>query len=476
MQARLMILIAASWLSLSASAAPPDGGTVFRLPPVERLSKPTIVQAQYLSPANGDSEEVLPTPPHQVASPPATSDPNATLGLPELIDLTLRQNPSLAQVGWTVRVARGRALQAGLYPNPTASITGNEISDRTGPGGIWSAYASQEIVTADKLRLSRAAALQEVDQASLAVIQERYRLFTEVRQAYFEALTMQRRIAILKDLVGIADQSVENANQLLKAKEAAELDVVQLEVDSERYRADLEATQRALPAAYQRLAARVGVQELTIDWLAGDLNEPLPEYNLDDVRMYVLGIHPRIRSAEVGVQRSQFLLSRARVQPIPNITVGSGYTYQDQNRSHDWDLGVSVPIPFWDRNQGNILAAQAKVNEAVNQVASVENEIVDQLAFAFSAYASARKRSERYAQAILPRAQQTFELSRRGYQGGQFEYLRVLEAQRSLVEANLELVRSRGEMWQAASEIAGLMLEDQWPLPAAEILPHGQLP
>lgn len=476
MQSRLMILLAASWMSLSAGAAPPEGGTVFRLPPVERSPQPSIVQAQYLSTAEPDPEELLPTPPNLVASPPVTTSPQATVGLPELIDLTLQRNPSLAQVGWTVRAARGRALQAGLYPNPTASITGNEISDRTGPGGIWSAYASQEIVTADKLRLARAAALQEVDQASLAVIEERYRLFTEVRQAYFAALTMQRRIAILTELVALADHSVENANLLLKAKEAAELDVVQLEVDSERYRADLEATQRALPAAYQRLAASVGVQELTIDWLAGDLNEPLPEYNLDEVRLYVLGIHPKIRSAEVGVQRAQFLLARARVQPIPNITVGSGYTYQDQNRSHDWDLGVSVPIPFWDKNQGNILAAQAKVNEAVNQVAGVENEIVNRLAVAYSAYASARKRSERYAEAILPRAQQTFELSRRGYQGGQFEYLRVLEAQRSLVEANLELVRSRGDMWQAASEIAGLMLEDEWPLPAAEVLPHGQQP
>ncbi|HYT94260.1 MAG TPA: hypothetical protein VEL76_36425, partial [Gemmataceae bacterium] len=57
------------------------------------------------------------------------------------------------------------------------------------------------------------------------------------------------------------------------------------------------------------------------------------------------------------------------------------------------------------------------------------------------------------------------ELSRKGYQGGQFEYLRVLQAQRALAEANLELVRALGEMWRAASEIAGLMLEDHWPFP-----------
>ena len=73
---------------------------------------------------------------------------------------------------------------------------------------------------------------------------------------------------------------------------------------------------------------------------------------------------------------------------------------------------------------------------------------------------------------ILPKAQRTYELSMVAYQGGQFEYLRVLEAQRSVAEANLELIRSMSEMWLAASEIAGLMLEDQWPLAPVPPLPE----
>lgn len=402
--------------------------------------------------------------PIEPTSEPVFSDTGLELDLPELIRLTLEQNPRLAQYSWAIQAARGRAIQAGLYPNPTFSVTGNEISDRTGPVGIWSAFAGQEIVTANKLGLSTAAAQREVNQANLKLIAERYRVMTEVRQAYFEAVMLQRRAEILEGLLKLAEQTVNNADKLYQAGEAAELDVVQLEVDLERYRADLESTQQALPGAYKKIAARMGVEDLHITRLAGDLDWPLPDYDLEQLRTYVLSIHPEIRSAQIGIDRARFLLRRAEVQPIPNVTVGTGYTYQGQNRSSDWDIGVSLPVPVWNKNQGNILEAQSQVNQAIREVQTVENSLVNQLATAFSAYASARKRVEKYNTAIIPKAQQSYEMSFKAFQGGEFEYLRVLQAQRSVAEANLELVRSLGAMWQDASVIAGLMLEDQWPL------------
>jgi cobalt-zinc-cadmium efflux system outer membrane protein len=388
------------------------------------------------------------------------------IALPDLIALTLERNPRLAQVGWAVETARGRALQAGLYPNPTISITGDELGDRTGPAGIWTApMVSQEIVTANKLDLSKAAALKEVDQATLAIITERYRVFTEVRQAFYEAVALQRRVEILIELVKLMDRSVETTERLRAAKEAARLDVVQLEVDRERYRAELESTRRSLPAAYRKLAASIGVQDLPIASVVGRLDAPPPDYDLERVRAYVVGMHPELRSAQIGVERAQLLVRRAEVDPIPNVTVSSGYTRQGQNKSNDWNIGVSVPVPLWNRNQGNILAASAQVGEATNQFGRVQNDLVNRLATSFGSYAAARERSERYKSDVLPKSQDANKLALDVYKGGQFEYLRVLQAQRAVAETNLEYLKSLGEMWRAAAEIAGLMLEDQWPLP-----------
>ncbi|MGL6075429.1 MAG: TolC family protein [Fimbriiglobus sp.] len=401
----------------------------------------------------------------QEIEPARLQSTTADLGLQELITMTMEHNPRLAQVGWAVETARGRAVQAGLYPNPTITVTGDELGDRTGPGGIWTApFFQQEIVTANKLALSQAAALKEVDQASLRVASEKYELFTTVRQNYYEVASLQRRAEIGAELVALAEKSVENSQKLLKSGLGSELDVVQLEVDLERYRADLDSTNRALPGAFRRLAASVGVKDLPYGKLAGDLEANLPDYDLDSVRTYMIGIHPEIRSAQVGFEKAHLLVKRATVEPTPNVTVGTGYVRQSQNRSNDWVISASVPVPLWNKNQGNILAAKAEVHVAANEVVRVQNDLVARLAAAHSPYAAAKQRAERYKSAILPKAEKTYQLALRGQKGGEFEYLRVLQAQRAVAEARLEYLRSLGEAWRNASEIAGLMLEDQWPL------------
>ena len=134
-------------------------------------------------------------------------------------------------------------------------------------------------------------------------------------------------------------------------------------------------------------------------------------------------------------------------------------------------------MPLWNRNQGNIATAAAQIGEANQLVGRVENELSEKVATAFRDYASARQRAERYRESILPRAKVTYELSFKAYQGGQFEYLRVLEAQRAMAQANLDYVRAMSEAWKAASIISGLTLEDQWPVGTVEpVLPKVEKP
>ena len=393
-------------------------------------------------------------------------------GLPELLQITMLNHPRLSQVTWAVESARGRAQQAGLYPNPTISLIADELGDRQGPGGILSLpNLSQEIVRGGKLKLSQAAAMKEVDQATWDIVVERYRLFTDVRRNYVEVVTLQRRVEVLQDLITLAEQSVLNAEKLLKAKEGSELDVIQLEVDRERYRAELESTQRAIPAAFRRLAASTGMNDLPETRLPGDLEVPLPQYDLEKVKSYVMAVHPEVKVAQTGIERAKLLVRRAEVEPIPNITIGASYVRQNQNKSNDYSLSASMPIPVWNKNEGNIRSARAQLNEAMQESLRVQTDLSGRVASSFTMYTSARARSEKYKTAILPKAAKSLELARKAYLGGQFEYLRVLQSQRAVAEAQLEYLRSLGEMWRAASEIAGLTLEDQWPPIVNRVVP-----
>lgn len=126
---------------------------------------------------------------------------------------------------------------------------------------------------------------------------------------------------------------------------------------------------------------------------------------------------------------------------------------------------MSVPFPIFNRNQGNVLTAQAEVAKARLEIARVENELSARLATAYGQYAAVKKRVDRYKNSILPNAERSYQLSLAGLKGGQFEYLRVLQAQRVVAEANLEYIRALGDAWRSASEIAGLLLEENWPSP-----------
>ena len=413
-------------------------------------------------PANG---QTLPTPGSspQPASPPLAASPPA-LGLADLLRLSLEKNPVLGQAGFDIDAARGRALQAGLYPNPTVSVGGDEVGGRVGRGGIVTLpRVNQEIVTGGKLRLSRAVAEREVDQATLTLLRQRFALFTTVREGYFEVLATQRRIEVLTELVGLAKQSTENAQKVMGAGEGSKPDLLQFQIELDRLLVERESAERELTAGWRRLTSAMGTPNLPYNVLLGSLEDPLPDYDFDRSRSYLLEIHPEVRFAQVGVTRAQLALRRAEVERIPNVTVGAGYTANFKDRDSEVQYQLSVPVPIFNRNQGNIHAAQAELGRSLREVERVQNDLTGRLATAFGQYASARQRAERYRTSILPAARESYRLTLLAFRGGQFEYLRVLQAQRGIGEANLTYVQALQEQWRAASEIAGLLLEEDWP-------------
>jgi cobalt-zinc-cadmium efflux system outer membrane protein len=381
------------------------------------------------------------------------------------VRLAVERNPRLARANLAIDAARGRHLQAGLYPNPEVAINWDEIGDRSSPdrlGILTAPKVSQTIVTGRKLTLAQAVAAREVDQAALELLSERYAVVGSVRAAFYETLALQQRADILAQLVKLADEAVANGKTLLDAQRIAKLDFIQLEVERERFRAELQSVKRELPGSYRRLAAVSG-NHAAIPAAVSGAFDGLPDYDPDEVREAVLTFHPQVRSARVGVERAQAAVKRAQADPIPNVSVYAGYIRQFENRSHDGAVGVSMPVPVWNRNQGNIRAAQAELGMAIQSVGQTENELAARVATAYQTYAAARERAEMYRTELIPRAEETYKLSLAAFKGGQFEYLRVIAAQRTVAEARLELNKSLGEAWRAAAELSGLLLEEAWP-------------
>ncbi len=404
------------------------------------------------------AELILPT-----AEPIAVPMPESPIPLAELEAIALNRSPELRQAGHVVEVASGRAVQAGLYPNPEVSIEGSQLGSPQAPGGMVKAPVfRQEIVIGDKLGAGRQAAQCETSKARALFTAKRYEVLTAVRKGYFDTLAAQHRVEVLAELARLSGETQRTTETLVKGGQAAPLDLVQIRVEKGRFEADLEAARQQCTAAWRRLAAVIGSPELTERPVAGSLDTPWPSYEFDQVVRQLGELHPEVRASHAELSKAQWEMKRAAAEVVPNITLGAGYERDNFAKEDCWTLQASMPLPIFNRNQGNRQAAAAEVHRAGAEIDSVRNSLVAKAATAFGQYDAARRRAIRYRDTILPDADQAYRLALAAFQGGQFEYLRVLQAQRAVAESRLEYLRALHELWSAACDIAGLTLEDHW--------------
>lgn len=236
--------------------------------------------------------------------PPPAPDTAAVEAVPrttleELVALAEASSPVLRQAAADVEAARGRAYQAGLYPNPTVVGGANQI---VGNQSQYYGALSQEIVTKHKLRLDQAAACREVYQAEQMFVRTRFELLTVVRQGFVVTLAAQRRTEVLTRLVEIARKSQAAAERLQQAGEGTRSDSLLFEIEFEKADVGLENNEARWLAAKRQLAANIGLRDLTIGRLVGNLTE-----SMDAIAQQVLidGYVPHNASvsfAEYGVE------------------------------------------------------------------------------------------------------------------------------------------------------------------------------
>jgi cobalt-zinc-cadmium efflux system outer membrane protein len=143
-----------------------------------------------------------------------------------------------------------------------------------------------------------------------------------------------------------------------------------------------------------------------------------------------------------------------------------GWQYQLSGAGAPLNQGiyqVTFAVPLWNRNQGAIRAAQATVGESRAQFGDVRNQLANDAANAVGRYISARTLVEAYEERILPKARETQRLTQQLYGEGQIDFLRLLETQRTLFQANLEYVNAQEDRWTAAADVAGLLQSDRFP-------------
>jgi cobalt-zinc-cadmium efflux system outer membrane protein len=422
--------------TVSSTMASTRKETVARVEPSAPLSSPTSPIAQI------------------VFSKPAS------LNLDDLIALASQNNPDLVIAQAQVEAARGRLVQAGLYPNPVIGPRIDELGNNRNQWGSPGATINQEIVAVGKLKRAKAAAAHGVAVADWQAMSRWFDVVTRVRIAYYDVLTAEREVRTNREIVELTQKSLDVARKLLKLK-GTQIDVLRAEVEQDQSRTRLAVAEKRLEATWRILGRVVGVRDLPAGELEGDLELKVSVLEWPALLERMLEQSSEMQVAYSAQLQADQLLRRAQIEPIPNalVTVQPGYSVPDRDMKVEVVAGFAIPL--FNRNQGNIAAAQAEVARTRAVIRQVELQLTEQLTNAFQRYQSAQQQVTAYRDRILPNARESLRLVQLAYEKGaaNFDLTAVLQAQQTLVQARLQYVQALGELWRAVSEIRGLVQE-----------------
>ncbi|MBX9681130.1 MAG: TolC family protein [Gemmataceae bacterium] len=379
--------------------------------------------------------------------------------------MALQRNPTMVQAAAQIEISRDKALQAGLYLNPTLGYQGEQIGipgpkgTRT-PGEFQGGYIRQEIVTAGKLRLSRAKYQQETRAAEIQATAQQLRVVNGIEIGFYEVLAAQRLIENHRELLKNVAEGVKITEQLIAVGQGNAPDLLQAKVEANTERVALVAAQQRYRRSWEHLITLIGAPELAPMQLTGELEPNGPPLVWETELCRLLAESPEIHFAQAEVTRDEITIRREQVEPIPNIVVQGGPGYNFETPGTNWAAQVSIRVPLFDRNQGTIRQARSDLTRAHAEVTRMELTLRRRLADAFSRYETARESVQVFREQSIPDSRKAYELYQEYFMKRRAAWPQVLVAQRTYFQLSNDYTNALFDLRRAEVEIRGLLLVD----------------
>jgi outer membrane protein, heavy metal efflux system len=386
----------------------------------------------------------------------------AVISLDQLAQTALAQNKTLQAAREQLRQAEGRLKQAGLRPNPSLDLSRTtDVLFANEGETAFGVTLSQPFELGGK-RLKRIQVAEaEVELAKAELAEAERQLIGQLRTAYLRAAETSSRLNFLERSRGLNQQMIQVMSVRLSSGDASRLESHLLQAENNRVEA-------------QRLSdeSQLMQEMLEIRKIAGlSLTEPLripslplppttpsreTESNLIDAAfrnrpdLQATRIRETLANAGVMLARAQVaptIVGSVRYARDPNI---SRFATATQPRAFEKDsvleFGVSIPLPLWNREQGNIQEATSKITQARAEREALENTIRIEVTAASRRYESAVQSLQLIRSGIVGETEAGFSITQLAYRLGDAKLTDVIFQQRSLIEAQIGELAAEGEV------------------------------
>lgn len=380
---------------------------------------------------------------------PAPAWAQTTLTLERALDQAISRNPAIAAAIKEVEAADGATRQAGVWRNPELNAT---VED-TRPESRTTTFTVGIPLELGGKRSARVTAAERAAGVAAAELnQVRADVRSRIINAFFGVLVAQERAQLADSSVGIATRAADAVTKRVAAGKVSPVDETRARVDLAQTQLEAVEARSELQTARFALATQLGDGAPAFDAVQGDVIKPPARPDLAELVAQIEDA-PALAAGRLEVERRKAVADVERSKGAPDLMLTLGGKRDASIGRNQAVIGLSIPLPLFDRNQGAILEASRRAEKADDELRSARLRLLAELQDASNRLSVAHTSLQTLQSTVLPSAQQAYEAASKGFDAGKFGFLEVIDAQRALLQVRARYLNTLAAAYQAAAAI-----------------------
>jgi len=401
---------------------------------------------------------------HGVAVLAAASETHPTvkqlehLTLEQALELAESLQPQLAEARAMVEAAEGRARQAGTFPNPEAILGAQQIpfSGSAANEREYVAGVGQTIPLSRRLSRAREAELLDREVRARGLEVKRRDIRRRVHSAFASALYQEKAYQAQAEIQRNAQKAVATTQARVEAGDALREDLARVEMEVARAKVEAKRAESLREQALVGLASAMGDAALVVKSLAGTLEATFEIPTLESLAANLFA-QPESALADADIRARSARVDVAKAERIPDVKVELLYHRLESSQQDTMDVGFSIPLPLFNRNQGRLREARAEVAAAEARSRLTQNELTARLRESHMQLTTALANSGTLKAEILSRAETVLKGAEARYAAGDISLAELLPVRRDWAAVQLSYLESLRDVMQAWAQVAAYL-------------------
>ncbi len=376
------------------------------------------------------------------------------IDLATLLSLVDRRSPALRAERASVAVARADVVQAGVHPNPELEYQGwfTVAGSQDAWNGLQNTWTiGQPLLLFDQIGVRTRAAQARVAASQARLGDFRFQLEVEARRGFIALLAAEERVHAVEDAVSELERLTELVRARAQAGDRSRYDALRVELELRRLAVLREQAEAAVTQASGQLATLIGEPS----WqprARGDLRTR-PARLLAAARPDAVEQSPRVRALSREATAARAAIDSAQRDAIPVPTVGAGGGFTTNAQSQAIFVGLTIPLPVFDQNQGNIARAEADADYAGRRYEAARRTTRAELVNARRVLSARQRALDRFERDVLRTLPELRQMAEQSYRGGQTTVLELVDSIRALRDVSLQQVNLLEGVRQAEVDV-----------------------